>query len=592
MSESVSDWPITNTEHGMLIAFGEFLRQYGLLDRLCQVPIAQKTRAFAPQAKLIELLAGIMSGIEYLQDLSDGPRPLAKDATVARAWGLDRFAHYASVSRTLHACGAQTVAQVEGAINTFSRPFIDATVHELVRRGLPLIFDLDLTGQAVSATSTTYPDAAFGWMNDQVRLGYQLARVCLSPRDGERIWLAGFHHPGDTVSGACLKELVQAAEAQAGVRPQRRPELVEKRIQQQIAVMARTRRLLDQQQSKLAHLQAAQTDLIGKCYHAQQVQKAPISAGKRARLERQVVSWQKRLPRLSQQVARTQAVLGAHQARLAEQDAELARLRAWQAQLIADNRANPNPPAHVMARMDAGFAAGENLAWLLEMGYELETKAANARTTTALRAHRPHAAEWEPVGDNAEMTLIGEHVLRGCPYPLMLAVERFKVGRHFKYATLVRSEPVAQLAAWFAHYNARQTIEAGNKEMKGTFFVQHLLSHSAAGIRMQVLFTGLAANVVRWSRPWLKDCAAEPSRRVSQVLNSPKHVVRVAANTPALVQQTDEGTVVLFGPRTALPGAAFILRGVPAIQLPLGFHQPFKIVSDSTKGRLVAQSLR
>src|SRR5258708_11279813 len=128
--------------------------------------------------------------------------------------------------------------------------------------------------------------------------------------------------------------------------------------------------------------------------------------------------------------------------------------------------------------------------------------------------------------------------------------------------------------------------------MKTPFHVQHLMSHSTAGIRLQVLFTGLAANVVRWCRPWLKDCAAETSRGLSRILNSPKQVVRVAANAPALVQQTDEGTVVLFGPRSALPGTAFILRGVPAIQLPLVFHTPFKITSDSTKGRLFAQYLR
>jgi len=128
--------------------------------------------------------------------------------------------------------------------------------------------------------------------------------------------------------------------------------------------------------------------------------------------------------------------------------------------------------------------------------------------------------------------------------------------------------------------------------MKGTFFVQHLMSHAPAGIRLPVLFTGLAANVVRWCRPWLKECAAETSPRLTRVLNSPKQVVRVAANAPALVQQTDEGTVVLFGPRSALPGTAFILRDVPAVQLPLGFHQPCKIASESTKGRLVAQNLR
>jgi hypothetical protein len=122
--------------------------------------------------------------------------------------------------------------------------------------------------------------------------------------------------------------------------------------------------------------------------------------------------------------------------------------------------------------------------------------------------------------------------------------------------------------------------------------VQHLVSHAPAGIRLQVLFTGLAANVVRWCRPWLKDCAAEPSRSLTRILNSPKHVVQIAANAPALVQHTDEGTVVLFGPRSVLPDATFILRGVPAVQLALGFHQPCKITSESTKGRLVAQNLR
>jgi DNA-binding response OmpR family regulator len=56
------DWPIMNTEHGMLVTFGEIVQQHGLLDRLQQVPITQKTRRLAPQAKLIEFLAGIRSG--------------------------------------------------------------------------------------------------------------------------------------------------------------------------------------------------------------------------------------------------------------------------------------------------------------------------------------------------------------------------------------------------------------------------------------------------------------------------------------------------------------------------------------------------
>jgi hypothetical protein len=591
VSTSSPDWPNTNTDHGMLVAFGEFLEQHGLLDRLRQVPIGQKTHSFTPQEKLIEFLAGIMSGIEHLQDLNHGPRPLAPDAVVARAWGLAGFAHATTVGRTLTACDADTVSAVEAAIAAFSRPFIETMVHELVRRGQRLVYDFDLTGQPVSATSTTYPDAAFGWMNDQVRLGYQLARVSWSPPVGARVWLAGFHHPGDTVSSDCLQELVQAAEAQTGVRPRRRPELVTQRIATQHAVVERERRLAEQHQAKLQRLQQTHTILTGKRYHTEQVLNGPISPGKQARLQAQVDGWQRRLPRLAEQIAQVQRVLAVHQAHLVEHEAAVGALRGWQAQLVADNGANPNAP-EIEARMDAGFASGANLTWLLEMGYAPNTKALNARTTIALRTQWPRGATWEKVGNNAEMALIGEHRLHGCPYPLTLAVERFKVGRTFKYATLVREGPAPTLPLWFAQYNARQTIEAGNKEMKGVFFVQHLMSRSPAGIRLQVLFTGLAANAVRWCQPWLKACAAAPTPSVTRTLGSPKALVRVAANSAALVQQTPAGTSLLFGPRSALPGAAFTLRGVPAIQLPLGFHRPCKIASDSTNRALNAHSLR
>jgi hypothetical protein len=49
-------------------------------------------------------------------------------------------------------------------------------------------------------------------MNDSVKLENQLARVCLMDVRGERVWLAGFHHPGDTVSAGCLQELAEAAQ--------------------------------------------------------------------------------------------------------------------------------------------------------------------------------------------------------------------------------------------------------------------------------------------------------------------------------------------------------------------------------------------
>lgn len=582
MTTTSLDWPVANTEHGLLVAFGEFVQQHGLIEQLMQVPVQQKTRTYAPQTKLIEFLAGIMSGLEHLADLNDDPHPVASDAIVARAWGQSAFAHYSSVSRTLEACDAHTVAAVEQAINAFSRPFIDQQVHDLVRRGEVLIYDLDLTGQAVSATSQTYPGVAFGWMNDRVKLGYQLARVCLSSATQERIWLAGFHHPGDTVSVSCVQDLIRAAEAQTGVRPRRRPELVQTRITAQQDVMNRTQRLLEQQHQTLTRLQQTRTALIGKIYHTDRLLKEAPSARKSADFQHQLASWQRRLHRLEKQLALCQQVIAKHDTHLTEQQTLLNDLQAWRVQLEHENQTNPDPPPGCEARMDAGFTSGENLTWLIEMGYCPNTKAPNTQTTTALQARLTARSHWVRVGDNAEMIAWDDYLLHGCPYPLTVALERFKTGRQYKYATLLQYRDDGHgptLPAWFRHYNERQTIEAGNKEMKGTFFVQHLMSRSLAGIQLQVLFTGLAANVVRWCTPWLQSCASTTSPKFQRTLSSPKHLVHMAANTDAWVQQAPQGTALQFGPHSPLAGLILFLKGVPAFQLSLGFHRPQKIES-------------
>jgi len=578
------DWPIANTQHGMLVAFGEFVRQHGLIEHLMQVPIPQKTRRFTPQTKLVELLAGILSGLEHLEGLNDGPHPLAKDAVVAQAWGQDGFAHYSGVSRTLNVCDAQTVRAVEQVITEFSRPFLAAEVNELLHRGAAILYDLDLTGQDVSATSTTYPEARFGWMNDSVQLGYQLARVCLSSHTGERIWVAGFHHPGNTVSVKCLQELVNAAEAQTQIWPRRRTELVQQRIEQEAKTLAQLCRLQEQQMTKVERLRQTREKLVGQSYHAeQQLKELAISAGKKAFLYQKLRGWQKRLPRLETQRTHSQQVAEKHLAAVQEAELRLANLKTWCAKLEADNRSNPNPPTYVEARTDAGFVSGENLTWLLEMGYCPNTKAPNDQTTQALRKQLPAQSAWSQVGKNAEMVMCGEYYLHDCPYPLIVALERFKVGQAFRYATLLRYREDGRspsLREWFHHYNARQIIEAGNKQMKGTFFVQHLMSRSLPGIQIQVLFTGLAANVVHWSIPWLKDCSDPVTPKWQRTLNSPKHLVHVAANCMALVEQTSYGTALQFAPESPFSGVTLFLKGVPAFQLALGFNRPHKIASE------------
>jgi hypothetical protein len=362
-----SDGTLSNTEHGLLVAFGEFLQQHSLLNQLMHVPIPQKTGTFTPQAKLIEFLAGLFSGIEYLSDLNDAPHPLAQDDLVARAWGLPGFAHYSGVSRTLAACDAATVAAVRQAIDTFSQPFVRTAVHALTQRGQALVYDLDLMGQPVSSTSTTYPAVGFGWMDDAVRLGYQLARVCLTTITGERLWLTGFHHPGDTVSSTCLQELVRTAEAQTQVRPRRRTDLVQQRRAATEHLMERPRRLLAQQQTKLADLQQAELVVRVSIAQAEALLKKPVTTARSERQCRRLAGWQSRLPRLAKQMADCERAMTYHQTYLNELTARVTELRTWQAQLTADNQTNPDPPV-CEVRMDGGFSGGEQIAWLIEMG--------------------------------------------------------------------------------------------------------------------------------------------------------------------------------------------------------------------------------
>ena len=196
------------TQHGLMVAWGQFAQHIGLVEGLMDVPVPQKMVRHAPQKKLLEFLMAILVGVEYLQDINAGPHPLARDRTVAQVWGQDSLAHYSAASRTLAACDHETVTAVRAVLDTVSRPFIQQAVDDVLLHHGYLTLDLDLMGRSVSNTSQSYPEAAFGWMGNGVGLGYQMAQVSMLTQRYGRQWLAGFHHPGDTVSAECLKELL------------------------------------------------------------------------------------------------------------------------------------------------------------------------------------------------------------------------------------------------------------------------------------------------------------------------------------------------------------------------------------------------
>ena len=208
-----------HTEHALLVLLGQYAQHLGLIQALMAVPLHQKTYIHRPQAKILEFLVAILAGLPYLEDISRDGRPLDQDQTVATAWQQAGWADYSGVGRTLQALTQTEAEAIAQVLREISRPLIDEQVTQALATQGRLIYDGDLTGRPVSSTSTTYPEAAFGHMDDAVRLGYQAAVVSVgSPLYG-RHWLAVKPHPGNLVSCLLAEELVLAAEAATGVRP-------------------------------------------------------------------------------------------------------------------------------------------------------------------------------------------------------------------------------------------------------------------------------------------------------------------------------------------------------------------------------------
>ena len=571
------------TQHAMLIVWGHFAHSIGLRERLRTVPVHQKTITHTPQDKLLELLLGLLSGMEYLTDLSTGPAPLVNDHAVAKAWHLEDLAHASTVSRTLKACDAETVAALRVALDEIGQPFLDQAIGEVRMHHQRFVLDADLTGRPVSSTSRTYPGAAFGYMDGELRLGYQLAEICVQTPWYGRQWLSARHHPGSTVSAPCLLELIQDAERRLHCHPRRRTELVEERLAHGALGLAEQERLVDQhvhhieqQEHRVERLEAqikdAQRQLQWLHWNpVSRRQGGPYS--QRSRLQGQIEGWQRQQERARGQIAHARVVVHHQRVRAQAVRAEQERVLAYLEHLRRDNATQVDAPRCTM-RLDAGFSSGENLTALIELGYDVETKSGNAAVVQAVRKQVTETMVWTRVGKNAEMLGWTNYTLHSCPYPLTVGLERFHTPGGVLHAVLMRNQdgPDAtcpDLETWFHAYNARQTIEAGNKEEKTTFKVQHLMSRSAAGIEIQALLTVFAANFVRWATTWVRPRIEQSSVRFEAVLRRPNHLVRVAANSPALIERSEARIRVCFSPLSSLAGVVVCVAGMPGIQLSL-----------------------
>lgn len=575
---------VQETQHAFLVAWGDYAKSIGLIDRFEGIKLGQKTYQHTPQGKVLEFLAGTLIGLKYLQDISLAAHPLDKDQTAAEAWSQPGWADYTGVSRTLSRLSWDEVHEIEKALEETSRPFIEAEVELLRSEGKRLSLDGDLTGIPVSNTSKTYPNAAFGHMDDEIRLGYQASIVSLeSPMYG-RLWLSVDHHSGDTVSCTQAEALALAAEDRLGLRPRRRTKLLKQRIQAFETAMEPTKARLQSQKEALEatqiRLEEAKRQFeerklalaeLEQIYQVRQRLERPSSKLAQARKQLQTAVRRRESRESAYQKAKKR--LGKTQARLSYHQAELIDLQRRLDRFEQENADNTDP-IEAGFRLDAGFGTYDNTSLLIEMGYEIYTKPKNHKVVSFLRSKIDENAAWTRVGANAEIIAWPNLRLDHCPYHLDAAVERFYTGKTIKHSALFHfgDDPATEhLGDWFEHYNGRQTIEAGIKEGKQVFYLHRIKVRSEPAIYLQECFVLFAANFIRWATHWMTAQTQTEENGLDVSRLGIKRQVKVAAHVSASVVRDSEGMLLKFSPHSAFSGK--VLRLSTGAKPPLANHK-------------------
>ena len=579
----IIDQPDTLTHHAMLVAWGQFAQAIGVIRKIEAVPIHQKTIEHSPQTKILEFLVAMLAGLPHLKDLSRSAHPIDQDLPVARAWMQPKWADHSGVSRTLSQLTQAETEQIFQGLNEITQPILAEEVAQALKQTGRLVYDGDLTGRPVSNSSTTYPGAAYGYMSDGIHLGYQAAMVSLHSPTYGRFWLSVANHPGDTVSCTQVDAMVQAAEAQTGLRPLRRTDLLRKRIsaleskEQQLRIeMTESQKKLEEAQLHQVEVQSQHTEQqthLAECenqYQERQRPERPHSALARAR--QKLKSLQARIERLEQQLPKLEKRAKADQQQQLICQAQIWRLQERLKRFEADNQTNPFPILAVF-RVDAGFGTRENIAWLIEMGYEVYTKPYSDWLMPRLKKETDAHTTWTNVGKNAEMVAWKARQFDDFPYPLDVGLERFYTGKTQSYGTLIHfgEDPVTSgLPDWFHRYNARQLIEAGIKEGKNVFAMHHLKVRSAPAIFLQEQFAVFVANFVRWSARWLvEQCPQIPNGWQDTTQPKIKEQVQVAAHTSAWVTWQEQGCFLRFTDQSLYAGRSISVKKHWAVQLPL-----------------------
>jgi len=575
------------TQHAMLVIWGLYAQQLGLVDKIEQVTLSQKVREHTPQTKVLEFFVSMLAGCEHLKDISRSAHPLDQDEAVAEAWGQPKWADYSGVSRTLANLSQSETDELVQTFNEIEQTYIAKEIESALSSQGHLVYDADLTGRPVSSTSSSYPGAAFGHIGDAIQLGYQSALVSLHSPTYGRLWMSNCLHPGNTVSVTEAKSLVMSAEVRTKVRPLRRAELVLERIEQNKAELSKLGEKATVSEEKLLSAQALERDVQLQLRDANSLvtsyereyeaaKRIPTAHCKLTRFKRKVVTYQDRLPRCKEQLDAAQRRFERHRRKYLECELRLDQLRIHHQRLLTDNEDNLRP-VRIIVRIDAGFASQENIDWLIEMGYEILTKdRGTSKAKKILAQALSDTTEWYKVGRNAMMTTFPSSTLNGTfTYPLDSALLRYQTGATERQSVLLHfgiDDVVSEPAKWFHLYNERQTIEAGIKEGKSVFQMHHLKVRSPQALQLQEHLACFAANFVRFAAQWLTQ---QQTESIPFDTDSVKEMVQVCAHTSAWVWRTADAWLLKFTDHSLFAGR-FLRIGNGPIQLPLpmlfGFH--------------------
>lgn len=176
MTESTMKLTAYFTGCASLAALGIKLRRLDLLAPIRQlVQIPQKTVKDTPFEKLTDAFISILAGAGGLGEINTHVR---SDRGLQRAFGRSRCAEQSVVQETLSACTAETVKQMEQAMQQIYRQHSEGYWHNYQRQ--VQILDVDLTGLPCGKKAALATKGYFAGARN--RRGRQVGRVLAPSR--------------------------------------------------------------------------------------------------------------------------------------------------------------------------------------------------------------------------------------------------------------------------------------------------------------------------------------------------------------------------------------------------------------------------